>query len=362
MSEIADDSSVRQSRLGKGKGKGLVALEAVRKAGKGKGKGKAASSKAAAAKARKGKAPKALQSLRRPSRGSADEDDDQVDRMDEDDPSEAEAGREAAGSKSTSKRRGRPSKAESAAAGTTSTLPKKQPKKIREGAAPSLPSEAGTPGGDAAMATPSAAGDDSGADDGRSDNEGSPSENEEGTVASESASTTAAPSNPYAIPPPPPSASTSAATAAPPASEDGTAPSVPGTPAAVDPNKPIKRGRGRPPKNGVAAQRRKKPATPTGPKIDPELEAAGSIEAPGPPEGDTEPGQFHGPWPAGEEMPPLAAPESDRMQKPPYTYASLIAQAVQSSKTRKLTLHGIYDWITDRWPYFTDNQNGWQVS
>lgn len=55
------------------------------------------------------------------------------------------------------------------------------------------------------------------------------------------------------------------------------------------------------------------------------------------------------------------APPGDPLVKPPYTYASLIAQAVSSVETRKLTLNGIYDWITARWPYFSENQNGWQV-
>ncbi|KAI5480616.1 forkhead box protein J2/J3 [Pseudohyphozyma bogoriensis] len=62
------------------------------------------------------------------------------------------------------------------------------------------------------------------------------------------------------------------------------------------------------------------------------------------------------------ERPALAAPPEDLYTKPPYTYASLIAQAVSSSEHRKLTLNGIYDWITARWPYFSDNQNGWQNS
>ena len=59
--------------------------------------------------------------------------------------------------------------------------------------------------------------------------------------------------------------------------------------------------------------------------------------------------------------PPVAAPADDLYSKPPYTYASLIAQAVSSADSHKLTLNGIYDWITARWPYFSDNQNGWQV-
>ncbi|BGP32337.1 Pre-rRNA-processing protein fhl1 [Rhodotorula toruloides] len=60
--------------------------------------------------------------------------------------------------------------------------------------------------------------------------------------------------------------------------------------------------------------------------------------------------------------PPDAAPANNRTAKPPYTYASLIAQAISSSPAKKLTLHEIYDWVTDKWPYFLENQKGWQNS
>ncbi|GAA5920558.1 hypothetical protein JCM1841_005728 [Sporobolomyces salmonicolor] len=66
-------------------------------------------------------------------------------------------------------------------------------------------------------------------------------------------------------------------------------------------------------------------------------------------------------YPPGAK-PPDAAPADNPMAKPPYTYASLIAQAVSGAENKKLTLNGIYDWITARWPYFRDNQNGWQNS
>jgi hypothetical protein len=31
--------------------------------------------------------------------------------------------------------------------------------------------------------------------------------------------------------------------------------------------------------------------------------------------------------------------------KPPYTYASLIAQAIHRSEQKKMSLHEIYDWV-----------------
>jgi len=47
--------------------------------------------------------------------------------------------------------------------------------------------------------------------------------------------------------------------------------------------------------------------------------------------------------------------------KPPYSYASLIAQAVNSSIEKRLSLSSIYQYITDNYPYYRTAQNGWQV-
>lgn len=52
---------------------------------------------------------------------------------------------------------------------------------------------------------------------------------------------------------------------------------------------------------------------------------------------------------------------SSRDTKPPFSYASLIAQAINSTPTRKLTLNGIYQHITQHYPYYQMAQNGWQV-
>ena len=48
--------------------------------------------------------------------------------------------------------------------------------------------------------------------------------------------------------------------------------------------------------------------------------------------------------------------------KPPYSYASLIAQAILSSDAKKLTLSSIYEWITSQYPYYHNQLNGWQNS
>ncbi|GJN90702.1 hypothetical protein Rhopal_003716-T1 [Rhodotorula paludigena] len=60
--------------------------------------------------------------------------------------------------------------------------------------------------------------------------------------------------------------------------------------------------------------------------------------------------------------PPDAAPADNPTAKPPYTYASLIAQAIATSEAKKLTLHEVYDWIGTRWPFFPEGQSGWQNS
>jgi hypothetical protein len=53
---------------------------------------------------------------------------------------------------------------------------------------------------------------------------------------------------------------------------------------------------------------------------------------------------------------------SYRDTKPPYSYASLIAQAINSTNNKKMTLNGIYNYITTHFPYYQLAQNGWQVN
>jgi len=50
-----------------------------------------------------------------------------------------------------------------------------------------------------------------------------------------------------------------------------------------------------------------------------------------------------------------------RTVKPPMSYAALIAQAINAAPHRKLTLNGIYNYITNEYPYYRIAQNGWQV-
>ncbi|KAG2209750.1 hypothetical protein INT47_001898 [Mucor saturninus] len=55
-------------------------------------------------------------------------------------------------------------------------------------------------------------------------------------------------------------------------------------------------------------------------------------------------------------------PYNNKDIKPPYSYASLIAQAINSSKDKRMTLNGIYNYITTNYPYYQMAQNGWQNS
>lgn len=52
---------------------------------------------------------------------------------------------------------------------------------------------------------------------------------------------------------------------------------------------------------------------------------------------------------------------SEPNEKPPYSYATLIAHAILSSKDGRLTLNDIYIWIAKAYPAFSIGRGGWQV-
>ncbi|KAJ2454437.1 hypothetical protein EV183_001563 [Coemansia sp. RSA 2336] len=59
---------------------------------------------------------------------------------------------------------------------------------------------------------------------------------------------------------------------------------------------------------------------------------------------------------------PTKEPQRDTYAKPTYSYASLIAQAINSTAEAKITLSGIYAYIMANYPYYKHAQNGWQNS
>ena len=48
-------------------------------------------------------------------------------------------------------------------------------------------------------------------------------------------------------------------------------------------------------------------------------------------------------------------------EKPAYSYAALIALAINNSEHKRLTLTGIYQWILDNFPYYQDHETSWKV-
>ena len=48
-------------------------------------------------------------------------------------------------------------------------------------------------------------------------------------------------------------------------------------------------------------------------------------------------------------------------QKPPYSYAQLIVQALLASKDHRQTLSSIYNFISDMYPYYKMEDKGWKV-
>ncbi|KAL3204197.1 hypothetical protein MRX96_041369 [Rhipicephalus microplus] len=64
--------------------------------------------------------------------------------------------------------------------------------------------------------------------------------------------------------------------------------------------------------------------------------------------------------PSSNNSGPGSGPDGD--QKPPYSYAQLIVQAISSAQDKQLTLSGIYSYITKNYPYYRTADKGWQNS
>jgi hypothetical protein len=62
-----------------------------------------------------------------------------------------------------------------------------------------------------------------------------------------------------------------------------------------------------------------------------------------------------------------ASPDDDDAnnpyERPNVSYATMISQAIHASgPEKKLTLAGIYQWISENYPYYRMSSTGWQVS
>ncbi|CAO3587107.1 unnamed protein product [Absidia cylindrospora] len=64
----------------------------------------------------------------------------------------------------------------------------------------------------------------------------------------------------------------------------------------------------------------------------------------------------------GATYSPIPGSYNDKNIKPPYSYAAIIAQAINSCTEKKMTLSSIYAYITHQYPYYQMTQNGWQNS
>lgn len=48
--------------------------------------------------------------------------------------------------------------------------------------------------------------------------------------------------------------------------------------------------------------------------------------------------------------------------KPPYSYATLILLAINSTQEKRMTLQHIYKWIEDNFPYYKNCKKAWKVT
>ncbi|KAG0171976.1 transcription factor [Apophysomyces sp. BC1015] len=61
-------------------------------------------------------------------------------------------------------------------------------------------------------------------------------------------------------------------------------------------------------------------------------------------------------------MSPNLARQPRKRRRPPFSYSSLIAQAILESENERMTLRGIYSWIEKKYPaLYNAEDTGWQV-
>ncbi|XP_070539869.1 forkhead box protein I1-like [Ptychodera flava] len=51
-----------------------------------------------------------------------------------------------------------------------------------------------------------------------------------------------------------------------------------------------------------------------------------------------------------------------KLVRPPYSYSALIAMAIQGAPEKKITLSGIYRYVSDNFPFYKKSKAGWQNS
>ena len=61
-------------------------------------------------------------------------------------------------------------------------------------------------------------------------------------------------------------------------------------------------------------------------------------------------------------IPNVKSEETGHLVKPPFSYVALVAMAIKDSKEKMLQLNDIYDYITDRFPFYRHNRRSWQNS
>lgn len=62
------------------------------------------------------------------------------------------------------------------------------------------------------------------------------------------------------------------------------------------------------------------------------------------------------------DSPGVNSPLSGDLTKPSLSYACLIAEAINSTEEKRLTLSGIYQYLAEKYPYFRYTKSGWQNS